>query len=151
MILKKKKKRVGRGGSRGGTSCRGHKGQRARSGGKSGIRASFEGGQMPLSRRLPRRGFTNVFKKNFVLVSLHDLDIHFSDNDIVDRNSLIEKGLISRRDKALVKVLSNGDLNKKLTVNADAFSKSAIDNIVKGGGKAQISEGIKSSGDSKEL
>ena len=148
MILKKKRKRVGRGGSQGGTSGRGHKGQRARSGGKSGIRASFEGGQMPLSRRLPRRGFTNVFKKNFVLVNLNDLDRHFGDNEIVDRNSLIEKGLITKRDRALIKVLSNGELNKKLTVNADAFSKSAIDNIVKTGGKAQISEGIKSGGDS---
>ena len=134
--LTKNRKRIGRGGDRGGTSGRGHKGQRARSGGKSGIKAFFEGGQMPLSRRLPRRGFTNVFKKNFSLISLSDLDTHFEEGVTVTEMLLREKGLIKGRNgkKVLIKVLCNGELTKKLTVQADAWSKSAEAAVKNAGG-----------------
>ncbi|MBU1007465.1 50S ribosomal protein L15 [Candidatus Dependentiae bacterium] len=136
--LKKKRKRVGRGGSRGGTSGRGHKGQRSRSGGRSGLKPFFEGGQMPLSRRLPCRGFTNVFKKEYCLVGLKDLEERFDTDMIVDRQALREKGLIKSNKEPLVKILSNGIITKKLTVHADAFSKSAIEAIKKAGGQALI-------------
>ena len=138
--LKKKRKRVGRGGSRGGTSGRGHKGQRARSGGRSAIKPSFEGGQMPLSRRLPRRGFTNIFKKYYALIGLGDLQKHFDEGATVDHVKLREKGFIKGKKKALVKILANGVLSKKLTVQADAFSKSAALAIEKAGGSAQLNK-----------
>jgi len=134
--LTKNRKRVGRGGGRGGTSGRGHKGQRARSGGKMEIKTFFEGGQMPLSRRLPRRGFTNIFKKNFFLIGLNDLDTHFDDGTTVTEELLREKGLVRGRKskKVLIKVLCNGELTKKLTVQADAWSKSAEAAVKKAGG-----------------
>lgn len=135
--LKKDRKRVGRGGDRGGTSGRGHKGQRARSGGKQEIKAFFEGGQMPLSRRLPRRGFTNVFKKEFKLINLKDLEERFEANDVVTKASLREKGLLKGKTDPLVKILSNGTLTKKLTVHADKFSKSAMEAITKAGGAVE--------------
>lgn len=139
--LKKERKRIGRGGSRGGTSGRGHKGQKARSGGNN-PRASFEGGQMPLSRRLPRRGFTNIFKKEYVTVGLDALERCFAAGETVDKNSLMEKGLIKGRASVLVKILANGELTKKLTVQADAFSKSAVEMIEKVGGVAQQQQGV---------
>ena len=132
--LKKKDKRVGRGGSRGGTSGRGHKGQLARSGGKSAIKASFEGGQMPLSRRLPRRGFTNVFKKEFCIVGLADLEKNFDAGEKVTKETLREKGLISGRKDLPVKILSNGKITKSLTVELDACSESAAKAIKDAGG-----------------
>lgn len=138
--LKKARKRVGRGGDRGGTSGKGHKGQLARTGGRANVRPFFEGGQMPLSRRLPRRGFTNVFKKQFVLISLSDLEAKFNDGDVVNMDQFVEKGFIKNKEgKApqLVKVLCNGTLSKKLTVHAHAFSKSAIEAINKAGGTAE--------------
>jgi large subunit ribosomal protein L15 len=140
--LKKKRKRVGRGGSRGGTSGRGHKGQRSRSGGKIEIKAFFEGGQMPLSRRLPCRGFTNVFKKEYAIISLKDLERCFADGDTVTPGTLRTKGLIKGKKTPLVKVLCNGELTKKLKVEVDAYSKSAIERIEKTGGTAKKSQGV---------
>ena len=132
----KKPKRVGRGmgSGRGKTSTRGHKGQKARSGG--GTRPGFEGGQMPLYRRLPKRGFTNIFKKQFALVNINDLNA-FEENTKVTPELLIEKGLI-RKTKDGVKILGNGDLKVKIDVAAHAFSKTAIEKIQSAGGKAEV-------------
>lgn len=138
--LKKKRKRVGRGGSRGGTSGRGHKGQRARSGSRSELKPFFEGGQMPLSRRLPCRGFTNIFKKEYCLIGLKDLEARFDADAVVDKKALREKGLIKSRKTPLVKILSNGTLSKKLTVHADACSRSALEAITKAGGQVVMGE-----------
>ena len=134
----KKRKRIGRGGSRGGQSGRGHKGQRARSGSRSELKPFFEGGQMPLSRRLPRRGFTNSFKKEFVILNVCDLETFFQTGDEVTKNALKDKGLIKGKKLPLVKILGKGTLSKQLTVHADAFSKSAIQQIKKAKGKAQL-------------
>lgn len=140
----KKKKRVGRGGSRGGTSGRGHKGQGSRSGG--GPRVGFEGGQMPLYRRLPKRGFTNArFKTDCRIVSLQAINDAFADGDSVSRETLIEKGIIKRQKSKgtfLVKVLGNGELSKKVTVVADRFSKSALEAIKNAGGEARLAKEI---------
>ncbi len=134
--LVKKRKRIARGGSRGGTSGRGHKGQRARSGGKT--RSGFEGGQMPLHRRLPKRGFTNVrFATEYELIKISDLDRLFTDGAVVDKAVLIEKKIIPTRTR-FVKVLGNGKLSKKLDVRLDAFTKSAMEQITKHGGKAEV-------------
>ena len=133
--LAKKRKRVGRGGGRGGTSGRGHKGQRARTGGRSELKPFFEGGQMSLTRRLPRRGFTNSFKKAYEIIGLRDLERCFDDGQMVDMSALREKGLVKGKKDSLVKVLATGKLTKKLTVHADAFSKSAIELIKKVGGE----------------
>lgn len=135
--LTKKRNRVGRGGGRGGTSGKGHKGQLARSGGKKDVRASFEGGQMPISRRLPRRGFNNIFKQEFVIISLRDLDRVFNSGDVVTRASLQEKGVIRRREELPLKLLCNGAISKNLTVQVDAYSKSAAEAIKKAGGVVQ--------------
>jgi len=135
----KKRKRIGRGGSRGGTSGKGHKGQKARSGGN--ISAAFEGGQMPLSRRLPKRGFTNArFKVDVRLINLKQLETLFADGDQVTKAVLVEKGILKGRGKFLLKVLGEGALSKKLTVIADAFSKSAAKAIVDSGGEAQVAK-----------
>jgi len=135
----KKRKRIGRGGSRGGTSGKGHKGQKARSGGK--VAARFEGGQMPLSRRLPKRGFTNArFKNEIKIINLAQLDEQFEDGAQVDKISLLEKGIIKGNGKFALKVLGKGALSKKLTVVADAFSKSAAEMIEKLGGQANIAK-----------
>jgi large subunit ribosomal protein L15 len=128
-------KRIGRGQGtgQGTTAGRGMNGQNSRSGG--GVRLGFEGGQMPLYRRLPKRGFTNKWAKEFAEVNVKDLN-RFEDGAVVDANALLEKGLIG---KALdgVKVLGNGELEKKLTVKAEKFSKSAVEKIEKAGGKAE--------------
>ena len=128
-------KRIGRGQGtgQGPTAGRGMNGQNSRSGG--GVRLGFEGGQMPLYRRLPKRGFTNKWAKEFAEVNVKDLN-RFEDGAVVDANALLEKGLIG---KALdgVKVLGNGELEKKLTVKAEKFSKSAVEKIEKAGGKAE--------------
>ncbi len=128
------KKRLGRGiGSGiGKTSGKGHKGQNARSGG--GVRVGFEGGQMPLIRKLPRRGFTNAdFKKQYSIVNLSELN-KFEENAVVDSNSLIEKGILSKIEEYGVKVLGNGKLEKVLTIKADKFSESAKKKITEAGG-----------------
>lgn len=133
----KKRKRVARGGSRGGTSGKGHKGQKARSGGK--VKAGFEGGQMPLSRRLPKRGFTNArFKKDVHIINLDQLEAHFDAETQVDKAVLVQKGLLRGHTKISLKVLAKGTLSKKLTVVADSFSKSAAKIIEDLGGKAEI-------------
>ncbi|WP_213975296.1 50S ribosomal protein L15 [Tepidanaerobacter acetatoxydans] len=133
---KRKSKRVGRGMSsgHGKTSTRGHKGQNARSGG--GVRPGFEGGQMPLYRRLPKRGFTNIFKKEFAVVNVEDLNI-IEENTKVTPELLIEKGII-KKVKDGIKILGEGDLKVKLDVEANAFSKSAQEKIEAVGGKAEV-------------
>lgn len=135
--LKKDRKRIGRGGSRGGTSGKGHKGQRARTGGRSELKPFFEGGQMPLSRRLPRRGFTNIFKKEFVIIGLKELDNNFDAGQVVTKEALRKKGLIKGKKELPLKVLCNGSLSKGLTVQAEAFSKSAVAAIEKAGGAVE--------------
>lgn len=132
---KKKNKRVGRGSGsgHGKTSCRGHKGQKSRSGG--GTRIGFEGGQMPLHRRLPKRGFTNIFRKQYGIVNLAALD--GLSNSEVTPEVLIEKGLI-KDIKDGIKVLGDGEIKKPLTVKAHAFSSSAKEKIIKAGGKIEV-------------
>lgn len=132
----KKVKRVGRGigSGHGKTSTRGHKGQNARSGG--GVRPGFEGGQMPLYRRLPKRGFTNIFKKEFAVVNVETLNC-FEENTKVTPELLIESGII-KNVKDGVKVLGDGELKVKLDVTAHAFSKSAREKIEAAGGKAEV-------------
>ncbi|MEO8218277.1 MAG: 50S ribosomal protein L15 [Acidobacteriota bacterium] len=129
------RKRVGRGpgSGLGKTAGRGEKGQKSRSG-YSGKRG-FEGGQMPLHRRLPKRGFTNIFKKEFSVLNLSDLD-RFDADATVDQASLREAGVIKGRAKK-IKVLGNGELSKKLTVHADKFSKTAREKIEAAGGSCQ--------------
>ena len=135
----KDRKRRGRGGSRGGTSGRGHKGQKARSGGK--IPARFEGGQMPLSRRLPKRGFTNArFKTEVRVINLHQLDTLFENGAQVDRATLIDRGFLKGHARFFFKVLGKGALSKKLVVVADGFSKTAAKAIEDLGGQAKVAK-----------
>jgi large subunit ribosomal protein L15 len=131
----KRNKRVGRGhgSGHGKTSCRGHKGQKARSGG--GTRIGFEGGQMPLQRRLPKRGFKNIFKKEYVIVALRDLE-GFSDA-VITPEVMIEKGLLKDM-KSGIKILGDGEIKKSLTIKAHAFSASAKEKILKAGGKVEV-------------
>lgn len=134
----KPRKRVGRGMSsgHGKTSGRGHDGQKSRSGG--GVRPGFEGGQMPLFRRLPKRGFTNIFAKEYATINIDMLNM-FDENTIVTPELLIEKGAI-KKGKAVngVKVLGDGELKVKLTVKAQKFSKTAAEKIQSAGGKAEV-------------
>ncbi len=132
----KKRKRVGRGcgSGHGKTSCRGSKGQNSRSGG--GVRPGFEGGQMPLYRRVPKRGFTSVFKKNYSIVNIGRLNI-FEDGDIVTQKELIDKGIIRKLGYG-VKILAKGDLTKKLTIKANKFSQKAISEVESVGGKIEV-------------
>ncbi len=137
--LSKKRKRVGRGGSRGGTSGRGHQGQGSRSGGNVGV--AFEGGQMPLTRRIPKRGFNNAsFQKSYELVNLAYLELAFQDGQEVTRAVLVEKGAIKGQKGTLLKILGKGTLTKKITVQADAFSATAREAIEKVGGAVVIRE-----------
>ena len=129
-----KRKGRGPGSGNGKTGGRGHKGQKARSGGK--VRAGFEGGQMPLVRRVPKRGFNNIFAKPLTAVNLTVLNC-FEDGAVVDAAALIEKGIIHDCPNGL-KVLSNGNLTKKLTVKAAAFSESAKEKIEQAGGKTEV-------------
>lgn len=133
---RKKEIRVGRGiGSGVGKTCgRGHKGQKARSGG--GVRLGFEGGQMPIYRRLPKRGFKNIWAKKFATVNVETLN-RFDDGAIVDAVALVESGIIKNVLDG-VKILGNGDISKKLTVRAQAFTKSAIQKIQAAGGSAEV-------------
>ncbi|MEW6243229.1 MAG: 50S ribosomal protein L15 [Bacillota bacterium] len=134
---RKARKRVGRGpgSGRGKTSGRGHKGQNARAGG--GVKPGFEGGQMPLQRRLPKRGFSNYpFRKVYAVVNLNDLDM-FDEGTEVTPELLSEHKLV-RDMKDGVKILGNGALTKSLTVKAHAFSKSAAEKIEAAGGKAEV-------------
>ena len=133
---RKKASRVGRGMSSGfgKTSGRGHKGQKARSGG--GVRPGFEGGQMPLQRRLPKRGFTNRFKKEIVTVNIEDLN-RFDEGSEITPETLIESGVI-KGIKDGVKILGNGSLEKSLNIKAHRFSKQAQEKIEAAGGKAEV-------------
>lgn len=128
---RKNRKKVGRGGAHGKTSCRGHKGQRSRSGSKR--RLWFEGGQMPIMRRLPKRGFTNFNRVEFQIVNVGDLD-RVQGVEEVTPEVLLERGLI-RKKTLPVKILGKGDLKFKINVTANAFSKSAIEKIKAAGGR----------------
>ena len=130
-----KRKGRGHGTGNGKTAGRGHKGQRARSGG--GVRVGFEGGQMPLARRIPKRGFNNVFAKHYSEVNLTDLNKAFEDGSEVTFEALVEKRLASKKMDG-VRVLGGGELTKKLTVRANAFSESAKTKIEAAGGKAEV-------------
>jgi large subunit ribosomal protein L15 len=145
--LTKKRKRVGRGGKLGGTSGKGHKGQKARSGGY--VRIGYEGGQMPLYRRLPKRGFNNTeFAQVVKIVNIEDLERVFENGAEVTRETLIEKGLVKignsvkKSGQVLIKVLGTGKLTKKLNVVVDAFSASASKAIQDNGGQARINKEI---------
>lgn len=131
-----KRKVVGRGigSGTGKTAGKGQKGQKARTGGK--IRRGFEGGQTPLYRRIPKRGFNNYFAKEYAIINVSDLEV-FDNNATVDSKALIEKGLINKELDG-VKVLGNGTLTKKLTVVATKFSKSAEEKIQAVGGKIEV-------------
>ena len=131
-----KRKIVGRGigSGTGKTAGKGHKGQKARTGGK--IRRGFEGGQTPLYRRIPKRGFNNYFAKEYAIVNVADLET-FDNDAVVDSKALIEKGLI-KKELDGIKVLGNGELTKKLTVAATKFSKSAQEKIQAVGGKIEV-------------
>ena len=144
--IKKERKRRGRGGDSGGTSGRGHKGQNSRSGG--GVSAAFEGGQMALSRRLPKRGFNNTrFAAEIAIVNLSDLERCFEDGTNVDRAALVEKRLVKKAARVQVKILGKGVLSKKLTVSANHFSASAKEAIAKAGGEIKVAlEGESTSG-----
>jgi large subunit ribosomal protein L15 len=134
---KRGRKRIGRGpgSGTGKTDGKGHKGQKSRSG--YSRRYGFEGGQMPLVRRLPKRGFTNIFRVEFQVVNLRDLERVFADGDTVSPESLTEKGLV-RGGRRLVKVLGDGELSKKLAVQVHKFSASARAGIEKAGGSCEV-------------
>ena len=132
----KEVKRVGRGhgSGNGKTAGKGHKGQKARAG--RGQRFGFEGGQMPLQRRVPKRGFNNIFAKEFVSVNVNSLNV-FEDGAVVDAAALIEKGIIKKEYDG-VKILGNGEITKKLTIKANAFSAGAKEKIEAAGGVAEV-------------
>ena len=124
----------GPGSGHGKTSCRGHKGQNSRSGG--GVRPGFEGGQMPLSRRVPKRGFTNIFKKKYAIIKISDLD-RFEENSIVDVATLIKVGLVKKIYDG-VKLLGNGEINKPLTIKVHKITNSALKKIEAAKGKVEV-------------
>ena len=134
---KKSAKRLGRGigSGLGKTSGKGHKGQWARSGG--GVRPGFEGGQMPLTRRLPKRGFKNRFVKVYTIVNVSELE-KFENGTEITPEVLLSNGVISKIEANGVKVLGNGTLTKKLVVKASKFSKSAVETIEKAGGSVEV-------------
>lgn len=132
----KNKKRLGRGSGsgHGKTSGRGHKGQRARSGGRG--KTGFEGGQMPLQRRLPKRGFTNIYRKEYAIVNLGDLD-RFAAGSTLDVASLLESGLI-KKIEAGVKLLADGDIKKSFTIKVHKFSQAAKAKVEAAGGRIEV-------------
>ncbi|RPI38439.1 MAG: 50S ribosomal protein L15 [Nitrospiraceae bacterium] len=133
---RKNKKRVGRGfgSGHGKTSCKGHKGQKARSGGQKG--AGFEGGQMPLQRRVPKRGFKNIFRTEYAIVNLDTIDA-MKDDAVVTPELLVEKGVI-KDVKDGIKVLGNGSIQRSVTIKAHAFSAAATAKIEAAGGKTEV-------------
>lgn len=135
-LNKKKKKRVGRGSGsgHGKTCCRGEKGSKSRSGNEYGV--LFEGGQMPLFRRLPKRGFNNIFKKRYNIINVKDLDI-FDNDEVIDINKLMEKGIIKKHKDGL-KVLGDGEIKKPLKITAHRVSKIAEKKIKEAGGEINI-------------
>lgn len=134
-VHKSKRKGRGTGSGLGKSAGRGGDGQRSRSGG--GVRIGFEGGQMPLARRIPKRGFTNIFKKQYNLINVDDLN-RFEDQTEVSAELLKEIGAIKKIEKDGLKVLGDGELTKKVTVKAAKFTKSAIEKIENAGGKAEV-------------
>ena len=134
---KKEVKRIGRGAGsgQGKTAGKGHKGQKARAG--RGMRPGFEGGQMPLQRRVPKRGFVNIFGKEFSIVNVSALDQSFEDGAVVDIDARLEKGLVKKVLDG-VKILGNGEISKKLTVQVNAYSEAAKQKIEAAGGKAEV-------------
>ncbi|CAJ1318000.1 50S ribosomal protein L15 [Paenibacillus sp. PK4536] len=133
---RKERKRVGRGPSSGTgkTSGRGHKGQNSRSGG--GVRPGFEGGQNPLYRRLPKRGFVNPTRKEYALVNIEDLNSFAADTEVTP-TFLMEQGIV-KNARSGIKILGNGDITVKLTVKANKFSQSAVEKIEAAGGKTEV-------------
>lgn len=133
----RRRKRVGRGigTGHGKTAGRGHKGQLSRSGGGKG--PSFEGGQTPLAMRVPKRGFNNVFRKEYAVVKVADLN-RFQDGEVVTPEALIEAGLVRRNKAEAVKLLGDGELERKLTVKLHAFSKSAAEKVQAAGGQVEV-------------
>ena len=131
-VAKRKGRGIGTGNGK--TGGRGHKGQKARSGG--GTRIGFEGGQMPLARRIPKRGFNNIFAKPLERVNVSELN-RFEDGAEIDANILLAEGVLSKCTYG-VKILGNGELTKKLTVKASAFSAGAKEKIEAAGGKAEV-------------
>ena len=134
----KESKRIGRGhgSGNGKTAGKGHKGQKARAG--RGMRPGFEGGQMPLQRRVPKRGFNNIFAEQWTAINVSALEV-FEDGAVVNADALVEKGIIKKANHP-VKALGNGNLTKKLTVKLNAFSASAAEKINSVGGKAEVIE-----------
>lgn len=133
---KKEVKRIGRGhgSGQGKTAGKGHKGQNARSGG--GVRPGFEGGQMPIQRRVPKRGFNNIFAKKIAEINIGSLE-SFDEGTVVNSDELIKLGLIKRKFDR-IKIIGKGELTKKLTVRAELFSKTAVEKIQSAGGKAEV-------------
>lgn len=129
-----KRKGRGHGSGNGKTAGRGHKGQNARSGG--GVRIGFEGGQMPIYRRLPKRGFNNIFAKKYAQINISDLN-KFEDGAVVDAQALVEAGIIKKTLDG-VKVLGNGNVEKKVTVKAAKFTETAKEKIEAAGGKVEV-------------
>ncbi len=134
---RKRRKIVGRGdgSGSGGTAGRGHKGQKARSG--ANMRPFFEGGQVPLFRRLPKRGFTSTDHKRYTVINLNKLEENFAANDAVDLETLIKKGLVTKSSKDGLKILGSGEITKPLSVKAKKFSGSAKTKIESVGGKCE--------------
>ena len=132
----KEPKRIGRGhgSGQGKTAGKGHKGQKARAG--RGMRVGFEGGQMPLQRRIPKRGFHNIFAKTIIAVNVGTLD-QFENNTVIDAQALIDAGIVKTCCDG-IKILGNGSLEKKLTVKVNAYSESAKQKIEAAGGKAEV-------------
>lgn len=132
----KERKRIGRGhgSGQGKTAGKGHKGQKARSGGS--IRPGFEGGQMPLQRRIPKSGFNNIFAKKIVAINVSDLN-KFEDGAEVDAQALVNAGIVKKEYDG-IKILGNGEISKKLTVKVAAYSESAKQKIEAAGGKAEV-------------
>ena len=133
----KSTKRLGRGigSGTGKTSAKGHKGQNARSGG--GVRPGFEGGQMPLIRKVPKRGFKNPFRKEYTTVNVCAFEV-FEDGTEITAELLRDKGIIGKVEEYGLKVLGNGELTKKVTVKAQKFTQSAVEKIEKAGGKVEV-------------
>lgn len=133
---KKKRKRIGRGpgSGHGKTATKGHKGQAARSGGTKA--PWFEGGQQPLTRRVPKRGFKNIFKKDYCIVNLESL-VRFDADTVISPQSLRKAGVV-KRSHSLVKILSDGELTKPLVISAHKFSRKAVEKIEAAGGRAEI-------------
>jgi large subunit ribosomal protein L15 len=136
---RKERKRIGRGAAsgQGGTAGKGHKGQNSRSGG--GVKPFFEGGQMPLRRRLPKRGFTNIFKITYQPVNLSQIEALFGDKAEISLEDFYQRGVCSRRTP--IKVLGEGELSRAVKIEAHRFSRSAVEKIKNAGGEAVALEG----------